>query len=434
MTMPPMLIMILANSLTRGIILSRRVVITGLGMVTPIGTGVDDFYQGLVSGRNGVSRLTHFDPSDYASQMAAEVRDFDPSAFMDAKRRKTMDRFAQFGFAAAKLALEDSGLDLDATATERVGVFIGSGNGGNKSIQEEWSILCEKGPGRVSPRFITKVLINMAASQVSIEWGLKGPVLSLSNACSTANHSIGSAFRIIQYGEADAMLAGGTEAAITELPYAGFCALRAMSQRNDDPEHASRPFDRERDGFVMGEGSGVVLLEELEHALSRGARVYAEVVGYGSTGDAYHLVAPPPDGGGAARAMRIALDDARLDGGEVTYVSAHGTSTPLNDKTETLALKTVYGDHAYKLSVSATKSMFGHLLGGASGVELGAACLALDRGVIPPTINYEVPDPECDLDCVPNEAREARPDYAMCNSFGFGGLNAVIVLRRFGSE
>jgi 3-oxoacyl-[acyl-carrier-protein] synthase II len=431
--MPPMLFMILLNSLSGGGIVSRRVVITGLGMVTPIGTGVDDFYQGLVSGRNGVSRLTRFDPSEYASRMAAEVGDFDPAAFMDAKKRKSMDRFAQFGFAAARLALDDSGLDLERIDRDRAGVFIGSGNGGNKSIQEEYAVLREKGPGRVSPRFITKVLINMAASQVSIEWGLRGPILSLSNACSTANQSIGSAFRSIQYNEADAMLAGGTEAAVTELPYAGFCALRAMSRRNEDVEHASRPFDRERDGFVMGEGSGVVLLEELEHALSRGARIYAEVIGYGSTSDAYHLVAPPPDGGGAARAMKLALADARLDIEKVTYVSAHGTSTPLNDKTETLALKTVYGDHAYKLAVSAPKSMFGHLLGGASGVELGAACLALERGVIPPTINYEFPDPECDLDYVPIEARETQADYAMCNSFGFGGLNAVILLRRFGS-
>ena len=411
--------------------MSRRVVITGLGMVTPIGTGVDDFYQGLVSGRNGVSRLTYFDPSEYASQMAAEVGGFDPEAFMDAKKRKSMDRFAQFSFAASGLALEDSMLDLDAIDRNRVGVFIGSGNGGNASIQKEWSVLCEKGPGRVSPRFITKVLINMCASQVSIEWGLGGPVISMSNACSTANHSIGSAFRIIQNDEADAMLAGGTEAAITELPYAGFCALRAMSRRNDDVEHASRPFDRERDGFVMGEGAGVVLLEELEQALARGARIYAELIGYGSTADAYHLVAPPPDGGGASRAMELALADARLEVEKVTYVSAHGTSTPLNDKTETLALKTVYGDHAYKLAVSATKSMFGHLLGGASGVELSAACLAIDRGVIPPTINYEVPDPDCDLDYVPNEPREARVDYAMCNSFGFGGLNAVLILKRF---
>ncbi len=414
--------------------MARRVVITGLGVVTPIGTGVDDFYQGLISGRNGVGRVTLFDPSEYSSQMAAEVRDFDPLHYMDAKKLKTMDRFVQFAFVAAKLTLEDSGLDLGKVDRNRFGVFIGSGNGGNKSIQEEWAVLCEKGPGRVSPRFITKVLINMAASQVSIEWGLKGPILSMSNACSTGNHSIGSAYRIIQYNEADVMLAGGAEAAVTELPYAGFCALRAMSRRNDDLEHASRPFDKMRDGFVMGEGAGVVLLEELEHALSRDARIYAEVIGYGSTGDAYHMVAPPPDGDGAARAMRIALDDASIDREKITYVSAHGTSTPLNDKVETLALKTVYGEHAYRIAVSATKSMFGHLLGGASGIELSAACLAIHRGVIPPTINYEVPDPECDLDYVPNEAREAKIDYAMCNSFGFGGLNAVIVLKRFDAK
>ena len=400
-------------------------------MVTPIGTGVEDFYQGLISGRSGVRRVTLFDPSEYSSQMAAEVKDFNPLDYLDAKKLKTMDRFAQFAFVAAKLALENSGMDLEGIDRNRFGVFIGSGNGGNKSIQEEWAVLCEKGPGRVSPRFITKVLINMAASLVSIEWGLKGPILSMSNACSTANHSMGSAFRIIQHNEADAMLAGGAEAAVTELPYAGFCALRAMSRRNDDMEHASRPFDKERDGFVMGEGAGVVLLEELDHALARGARIYAEVVGYGSTGDAYHMVAPPPDGDGAVRAMRIALEDAGIDREKVTYVSAHGTSTPLNDKTETVALKTVYGEHAYKIVVSATKSMFGHLLGGASGVELSAVCLAIERGIIPPTINYEVPDPECDLDYVPNEAREATVDYAMCNSFGFGGLNAVIVLKRF---
>ena len=411
--------------------MTRRVVITGLGMVTPIGTGVSEFYQGLISGRNGVARITFFDPSEYSSQMAAEVKGFNPLDYMSKRNLKTMDRFVQFAFAAAKLALEDSGLDLEAIDRNRFGVFIGSGNGGNKCIQEEWTVLCEKGPSRVSPRFITKVLINMAASQVSIEWGLKGPILSISNACSTANHSIGSAFRIIQYDEADLMLAGGAEAAITELPYAGFCALRAMSRRNDDPEHASRPFDKDRDGFVMGEGAGVVQLEELEHALARRAKIYAEVIGYGSAGDAYHLVAPPPDGEGAARAMILALKDASIDREKVTYVCAHGTSTPLNDKTETIALKTVYGEHAYGIAVSATKSMFGHLLGAASGVELGAACLAIERGVIPPTINYEVPDPECDLDYVPNEAREAKVDYAMCNSFGFGGLNAVIVLKRF---
>lgn len=411
--------------------MGRRVVITGLGMVTPIGAGVDDFYQGLITGRNSVGRVTHFDPSEYSSQMAAEVRDFNPLDYMDKRKLKTMDRFAQFAFAAAKLALEDSGVDLESVNGDRFGVFIGSGNGGNKVIQDEWMVLCEKGPSRVSPRFITKVLTNMAASQVSIEWGLRGPILSIANACSTANHSIGTAFRVIQYNDSDMMLAGGAEAAITELPYAGFCALRAMSQRNDDPEHASRPFDKERDGFVMGEGSGVILLEELEHAKARGAKIYAELIGYGSTADAYHLVAPPPDGGGAARAMQLALDDASIEKEKVTYVSAHGTSTSLNDKTETFALKTVYGDHAYRLAVSATKSMFGHLLGGASGVELGAACLAMKRGVIPPTINCEVPDPECDLDYVPNEPREAQVDYAMCNSFGFGGLNAVLVLKRF---
>ena len=411
--------------------MKRRVVITGLGMVTPIGAGVDDFYQALITGRNGVGRVTHFDPSEYYSQMAAEVRDFNPLDYMDKRKLKTMDRFAQFAFAAAKLALKDSGMDMESVNGDRFGVFIGSGNGGNRAIQDEWQVLCEKGPSRVSPRFITKVLINMVASQVSIEWGLRGPILSISNACSTANHSIGSAFRIIQYNEADMMLAGGSEAAITELPYAGFCALRAMSQRNDDPEHASRPFDKERDGFVMGEGSGVILIEELEHARARGAKIYAELAGYGSTADAYHLVAPPPDGGGAARAMQLALDDASIEKEKVTYVSAHGTATPLNDKTETVALKRVYGDHARRIAVSATKSMFGHLLGGASGVEMSAVCLAFERGVIPPTINYEVPDPECDLDFVPNEAREARVDYAMCNSFGFGGLNAVIVLKRF---
>jgi len=411
--------------------LKRRVVITGLGMVTPIGSGVDDFYQALITGRNGVGRVTHFDPSEYSSQMAAEVRDFNPLDYMDKRKLKTMDRFAQFAFAAAKLALEDSGMDMESVNGDRFGVFIGSGNGGNRAIQDEWQVLCEKGPSRVSPRFITKVLINMVASHVSIEWGLRGPILSISNACSTANHSIGSAFRIIQYNEADMMLAGGAEAAITELPYAGFCALRAMSQRNDDLEHASRPFDKERDGFVMGEGSGVILIEELEHARARGAKIYAELVGYGSTADAYHLVAPPPDGGGATRAMQLALDDASIEKEKVTYVSAHGTATPLNDKTETVALKRVFGDHARRIAVSATKSMFGHLLGGASGVEMSAVCLAFEHGVIPPTINYEVPDPECDLDFVPNEAREARVDYVMCNSFGFGGLNAVIVLKRF---
>ncbi|MDQ7829146.1 MAG: beta-ketoacyl-ACP synthase II [Armatimonadota bacterium] len=408
----------------------RRVVVTGLGVVSPVGTGLERFWGALVEGRPGVRRISRFDPTGLPTQIAAEVVDFDPTDFMDRKEARRNDRFVQFGYAAARMALEDAGLVITPQNATRVGVMIGSGIGGAITWEEQHHILQTRGPDRISPFFIPMIIMNMASGITSILTGAKGPNSCVVTACATGGNAIGDAMRVIQRGEADAMIAGGTEAAITPLSVAGFCAMRAMSTRNDDPARAVRPFDATRDGFVMGEGAGVVVLEALEVAERRGARIYAELVGYGMSADAYHITQPDPEADGAARSMWNALQDAGLAPEQVDYINAHGTSTPYNDKTETLAIRRVFGDHAYRLAVSSTKSMTGHLLGAAGGVEFIACVLAIDRGVIPPTINYEHPDPECDLDYVPNRARPARVEVAMSNAFGFGGHNAILIVRR----
>ena len=408
----------------------RRVVVTGLGVVTPVGIGNDRFWNSLMEGRSGVRRITTFDPSALDTQIAAEVADFDPSDFMDRKEARRNDRFVQFAFAAARIALDDSGLEITPQNATRVGVLVGSGIGGIITWEEQHTILQTRGPGRVSPFFIPMTILNMASGTISILTGAKGPNLCVVTACATGGNAIGDAMRIIQRGEADAMIAGGAEAAITALSVAGFCSMKAMSSRNEEPEKASRPFDATRDGFVMGEGAGVVILEALEAAERRGARIYAELTGYGMSADAYHITQPDPDADGASRSMRHALDDARLPPDAIDYINAHGTSTPYNDRTETLAIKKVFGSHAKRLAVSSTKSMMGHLLGAAGGVEFVACVQAIERGVIPPTINYEHPDPECDLDYVPNRPREARINAAMSNAFGFGGHNAVLIVSR----
>ena len=411
--------------------MARRVVVTGIGAVTPIGSGKEGFWEGLKAGKNGIDRVTSFDVSGFRTQVAGEVRDFNPEEFMSPREAYRMDRFAQFAVAAAKMALDDAGLDISSTNAERVGVMMGCGVGGMHTFEEQTAAFIKEGPRRVSPFFVPMMIANMASGQISIAVGAKGPNITMTTACAAASHAIGEGFRSILYGEADVMIVGGTEASITPVGFAGFCALRAMSRRNEDPKRAMRPFDKERDGFVMGEGSGVLVLEGLEHAKERGARIYAEMAGYGLSADAYHIVEPRPDGEGAAQAMIMALKDAGIAPSEVDYINAHGTSTPYNDKYETVAIKKVFKDHAYKLAVSSTKSMTGHLLGAAGGVEAIACVLAIAEGVIPPTINYEVPDPECDLDYVPNVARRQEVRVAMSNSFGFGGHNAVHVFKRF---
>jgi len=409
----------------------HRVAITGVGVVSPIGIGKDRFWASLVEGRSGVGPITRFDASGFDTRIAAEVRDFDPADWMDRKEARRNDRFVQFAYAASRMALEDARFAITRENGRRVGVLIGSGIGGAQTWEEQHRTLLERGPGRVSPFFIPMIIINMASGVISILLGAKGPNSSVVTACATGGNAIGDAARIIQRGEADAMLAGGSEAAITPLSLAGFCSMKAMSTRNDAPEQASRPFDAGRDGFVMGEGAGVVLLEDLAQARAREAHIYAEVVGYGMSGDAYHITQPDPDADGAARSIRNALRDAQMDPAEVDYINAHGTSTPYNDKTETLAIKKVFGEHAYRVAVSSTKSMTGHLLGAAGGVELIACALAIEHQLLPPTINYEVPDPECDLDYVPNAARRATVRTAMSNAFGFGGHNAILIIRRY---
>ncbi len=410
----------------------RRVVVTGLGVVAPNGNDVGEYWDNLVAGRGGAGYVTHFDASDFASQLACEVKGFEPEKYVAAKVLRRTDTFAQYALVAAVMAMADAGLEvgkggLDAT---RTGAIVGSGIGGIGVIEQQHSVLLEKGPRRVTPLLIPKLISNMAAAQISIYFGAKGPNTCVVTACATAAHSIGDAYRVIERGDADVMVAGGAEAAITPLGYAGFCIMKALSTRNDDPAHASRPFDKERDGFVIGEGAGILVLEEYERARQRGADIYAEIVGYGMTADAYHITAPEADGEGGARAMKMALDTAGLNAEDVDYINAHGTSTPLNDEAETKAIKTVFGDHAYKLAVSSTKSMTGHLLGAAAGVESVATVLTLKRGVIPPTINYEVPDPACDLDYVPNEARAVEVKVALTNSFAFGGHNATLAFAR----
>jgi len=409
----------------------RRVVVTGIGLVSPLGTGTDKNWQALLRGESGIGPLTRFDVSRYATRFGGEVRDFDPLLFVDRKEVRKMDLFIRFAMAAAQLAVADSGLPAEDLRSDRAGTYIGSGIGGLGTIEENLKVLLEKGPDRVSPYFLISTIINEASGQVSIRYGAKGPNLANATACSTGTHALGDSFRMIARGEVDIMIAGGAEAPLTPLSLAGFNAIKAISERNDEPAKASRPFDAKRDGFVMSEGSGVLILEELGRAVRRDARVYAEVVGYGMTGDAFHVAAPDPDGDGAIRVMRRTLEDAGVRPEDVQYINAHGTSTPFNDKTETMAIKTVFGEQARRLAVSSTKSMTGHLLGAAGGLEAGITALALFHQVLPPTINYEFPDPDCDLDYVPNTARKASVEHALSNSFGFGGTNGALLFKRF---
>jgi 3-oxoacyl-[acyl-carrier-protein] synthase II len=402
-----------------------------MGVISALGQDVRTFWDNLVAGKSGISRIESFDVSDYPTQIAAEVKDFDPGLYMDKKEIKRTDRFVQFAMAAAQQALKQAGLDMEKVDPEQVGVNIGSGIGGLATLEEQHKILLEKGPKRVSPFFVPMMIADMAAGQISIMIGAKGPNLSPISACATGNHSIGEAYRIIQRGDAQVMISGGAEATIRPMALAGFCSAKAMSTRNDEPEKASRPFDLNRDGFVMGEGAGVLVLESLEHALKRNAPILAEVIGYGMTGDAYHLTAPAPEGEGAARAMKKALASANLAPEAIDYINAHGTSTDLNDKFETIAIKAAFGEHAYKVPISSTKSMTGHLLGAAGGVEAIASVMTLVEQIIPPTINYETPDPECDLDYVPNQARKASVRTVLSNSLGFGGHNATLIFKRY---
>jgi 3-oxoacyl-[acyl-carrier-protein] synthase II len=411
--------------------MENRVVVTGLGAVTPVGIGKDSYWNSIVNGISGVGRLTNFDPSEFSCKIAAEVKGFQPESYMAKKDVRRMDRFAQFAVAASRLALEDANFAITQENAERVGVLIGSGIGGIGTYEEQAMNLFNRGPSRVSPFVIPMMIVNMAAGQVAINLGAKGPNSATVTACASGTHAIGDAYRILRDGWADVMITGGSEAAVTPFSFAGFCASRALSTRNDDPVHSSRPFDRERDGFIMGEGAGLVVLETLEHAKKRGAHIYAELVGFGMSCDAYHITAPDPTGMGGANAILAALKDADLNITDVDYINAHGTSTNYNDKFETLAIKNAFGEHAYKLAVSSTKSMTGHLLGAAGGIEAIACALALHEGIIPPTINYEFPDPECDLDYVPNVARKADIKVAISNSFGFGGHNAVLALKKF---
>jgi 3-oxoacyl-[acyl-carrier-protein] synthase II len=409
----------------------RRVVITGVGMVSPLATGTDRSWDGLLKGRSGVSRITNFDPEGYPCQIAAEVTDFNIDDYIEVKEQKKMDRFIHFGIAASSMAMEDSGLMITDDIAERVGVIVGAGMGGLPAIEKYSKILNEKGPKRITPFFIPMTIINLASGQVSIRFGAKGPNSSVVTACASGTHSIGDAFRLIQNNVADAMIAGGTEATISPLGIAGFSAMKALSTRNDEPEKASRPYDMNRDGFVMGEGSGIMVLEELEQARKRGARIYAEIIGYGMTADAYHISSPAPEGEGAARCMQAALKDAKMDMHEIDYINAHGTSTKYGDELETAAIKSVFKEHAHKLCVSSTKSMTGHLLGAAGGLEGVICALSIFNKVVPPTINQDTPDPECDLDYVPNNARELDIGATISNSFGFGGTNASIIFKRF---
>ena len=408
-----------------------RVVVTGLGVVTPVGNNVNDFWVSLVAGKSGVDRLTAFDPARFDSKIAAEVKDYDPKATIPMKESRRMERFCQFGVTAAQEAFKDSGLDMSKEDPYEVGVLIGSGIGSLRIIEETHSIYLERGPEKFTPFMIPLLIINICSGWVSILLGLKGPNLAVVSACATGTHAIGEAFRMIQHGQAKAMIAGGTESCITPLSIAGFCSLMALSRRNDDPTKASRPFDKGRDGFVMGEGAGIMVLESLDHAKQRGARIYAEMVGYGRTGDAYHMTAPDPEGAGATRAMAEALKDAKMNPEQVGYINAHGTSTQLNDKIETLAIKNVFKAAAKQVPVSSTKSMMGHLIGAAGGVEAVISVLTIHHNALPPTINYTEPDPECDLDYVPNTARQAKVDAALSNSLGFGGHNATVLFQRF---
>jgi 3-oxoacyl-[acyl-carrier-protein] synthase II len=410
---------------------NKRVVITGMGVVSPIGTGIDQFYNSLKEGKCGIDTVTRFDTEGYDTKIAAEVKDFDPSLYIDKKEAKRMDRYAQFAVAAAKMAIEQSKLDLENIDNSRFGVCIGSGIGGMETLENQHKILQEKGPGRISPFFVPMMISNIAAGNISIAFNAQGPNITVVTACASATNAIGEAYKMIQRGDADIMVSGGSEASITPLSFAGFCAMRAMSTRNDDPKTASRPFDKDRDGFVMGEGSGILILEELEHALKRGATIHGEVVGYGATGDAYHITSPAPDGAGAYRSMLMAVNDAGIKPEDIDYINAHGTSTEMNDKFETMAIKKLMGEHAMEVAISSTKSMTGHLLGAAGAIEAMACLLAINEGIVPPTINYTTPDENCDLYYVPNKAINKEVEYAMSNSLGFGGHNATIILKKY---
>ena len=411
--------------------MKRRIVVTGLGMVTPLGTGVQKTWYALLKGQSGIDKISLFDASGFPCQIAGEVKDFNPEDFIELKEQKKMDRFIHLAIGAATFAVEDSGLKITSSNELRVGVSVGSGIGGLPAIEKYHSVLMEKGPRRISPFFIPMVIVNLAAGQISMRYGAKGPNAAAATACATGSHSIGDAFKIIQRNDADVMIAGGCESAISPLGIAGFSAMKALSNRNHEPQKASRPFDKDRDGFIMGEGAGIIILEALEHALSRDARIYAEIVGYGMSADAYHITSPSPDATGAIKSMNMAIEDAGIQAEEVDYINAHGTSTKQNDELETLAIKKVFGNHAYKLAVSSTKSMIGHLLGASGGVESIFSILSIHNGKAPPTINLDNPDPLCDLDYVPHKARDMNIEVAMSNSFGFGGTNATLIFRKY---
>ena len=407
----------------------RRVVVTGVGLVSPLGIGTPETWRGLVAGRSGAGHITRFDAADFSSRIACEVKGFDPLDYADRRDARKMDTFIQYALAASLFAADDAGLEPPLENPDRVGVVISSGIGGFETIEREHRKLLEKGPRRISPFFVPAMVVNLAAGWVSIRLGAKGPNSAMATACSAGAHAVGEAFRLIRYGHADVMVAGGAEATITPMCIGGFASMKALSTRNDEPERASRPFDRDRDGFVVGEGAGILILEEREQALARGAQLYAEVIGYGMSGDAFHITAPAEDGGGAVRVMQAALTEAGAAPEDVDAVNAHGTSTPLNDRIETAAIRRVFGEHADRLAVSSTKSMTGHLLGGAGGLEAGISCLTLRHQTLPPTINYETPDPDCDLDNVPNTARPATVRTVLSNSFGFGGTNVSLLFR-----
>lgn len=409
----------------------KRVVVTGMGIASPVGTGVEKFWKALVEGKSGIRPITHFDASQFDCRIGGDVADYNELDHFSTKEARHLSRFVQFAVVTTREAVKEAKLDLKSENLDRVGILIGSGIGSMRTMEKEYDKYLEKGPSKISPFFIPRIIINEAAGQVSIDTGARGPTTCVATACATASNAIGDAMRIIQYGEADVMIAGGTESATTVLGVGGFCALKALSQRNDAPEKASRPFDLNRDGFVMAEGAGIVILESLEHAKARGAHILAEIIGYGRTSDAYHVTAPDAEGNGACKAMEIALADAGLKINEISYINAHGTSTKLNDKVETLAIKKVFKEFAKKIPVSSTKSMTGHLLGAAGGVEFAACVLALRDNVVPPTINYETPDPECDLDYVPNQARKVTVNTALSNSLGFGGHNATLIVKKF---
>ncbi len=409
----------------------RRVVMTGMGLVTPLGVGIEDNWRRLINGECGIGPITRFDTSNFMTRIAGEVKDFNPEDYMPKKEVRKMDVFLTYAVAGAKLAFADAGLEITEELSSRSGVVLGCGLGGLTTIEQGHITLLKSGPRRVSPFFIPMLISNMAPGLISINHNVKGPNLSIQTACAAGTHAVGHAFHLIRDGITDVMVTGGVESTITSLAVAGFNAMRALSTRNDEPEKASRPFDKDRDGFILGEGAAILILEELEMARRRGATIYAELIGFGLSGDAFHMAAPAPQGEGAARCMRMALDDAGINPEDVDYINAHGTSTDLNDKYETQAIKTVFGDHAYRLAVSSTKSMTGHLLGAAGGIEAAFTALTLSRGVVPPTINYETPDPDCDLDYVPNVARDLDVEIAMSNSFGFGGTNGTVVLRRW---